>query len=420
MKRLSILIFVFLGLVSKGQEPGHIYNSNIGSVKFFPYGNQLAPAIIKLNSGEQLELHFDDLDGNVKNYSYTYQLCNADWTPALLSTFDYLTGFTQMRLTNYRVSSLALTKYTHYQAVLPERNCLPSRSGNYLLKVFLNGDMNKLAFTRRLLVVDAKSDIALQIQQPFNGQFFRNSQKLQFSVNVAKLNLMNAMQQVNVCLLQNNRWDNYVRNIRPTFVRQGVLEYNTETDALFPGGREWRWIDLRSFRLQSDRVEKADYGKTSTDIYIKPDLDRSQQRFVFYRDNDGMFYNQASESINPLWQSDYAWVHFRFVPPGNQPFSGKELYITGELTNYGDMDSAKMQYNAEAGLYETSLFLKQGYYDYGYATRDARNAKPSFEFTEGNFWETENNYMILVYYRALGGRADELIGITQLNSLAGR
>lgn len=422
MKR-SLLIFFTLLLFNSlitAQQPGHIFVNNIATVKFSPTGNPLAPAIWRLGSADQLDLHFDDLEGNVKNYSYTYQLCNADWTVVNLSTFDFIKGFSQNRLTNYRISSIALTKYTHYSAVLPDRNSQPSRSGNYLLIVFRDGDPTKVVFTRRLLVVDQKADVALQILQPFNGINFRSSQKLQFSVNTSKLNLMNAMQQVSVCLIQNNRWDNYIFNIRPTFVRQGVLEYNTETDALFPAGREWRWLDLRSFRLQSDRVEKADYGKTATDIFVKPDLDRSQQRFVFYRDNNGMYYTEASENINPFWQSDYATVHFRFVPPGNQAYAGKEIYVTGELTNYGDMEKAKMIFNPQTGLYETSLFLKQGYYDYGYATRETATGRPSFDFTEGNYWETENNYMILVYYRALGGRADELIGITQLNSLAGR
>ena len=417
---LLLVAIIFGCFTVSAQLPGHIFASNIATVKFSPRGNPLAPAIFRLGSGDQLELHFDDLDGNVKNYSYTYQLCNADWSPAILSTFDFISGFSQMRLTNYRVSSIALTKYTHYQAVLPERNSMPSRSGNYLVVVFADGDPTKIMFTRRLLVVDQKADVALQILQPFNGINFRSSQKLQFSVNTSRLNMMNPMQQVNVCLIQNNRWDNYISNIRPTFVRQGMLEYNTETDALFQGGREWRWLDLRSFRLQSDRVEKADYGKSATDVFVKPDLDRSQQRFVFYRDNNGMFYTETAENINPFWQADYATVHFRFVPPGNQPFQGKELYLTGELTNYGDMSKAKMIFNPANGMYETSLFLKQGYYDYGYATRESASARPSFEFTEGDYWETENNYMILVYYRALGGRADELIGATQLNSMVGR
>jgi hypothetical protein len=172
--------------------------------------------------------------------------------------------------------------------------------------------------------------------------------------------------------------------------------------------------------LQSDRVETAKYNATSTDVFVKPDLDRSPQRLVFYRDNNGMYYNDVNESINPLWQADFANVHFTFVPKDNQPMINKDVYLFGELTNYGLDDDAKMTYNAAKGVYESTVLLKQGYYNYCYVTVDKTNPKPSFEFTEGNFWDTENSYTILVYYRSINGRVDELIGITRINSLTGR
>lgn len=421
MKHLYVLGLFFISTL-RAQVPDRIYAPHIKTVKLYMAGNPLTYPVWRLNSTDRMELHFDDLDIETRNYSYTFQLYNADWTPANISQFDYLTGFSQQRIINYRFSSIAYTKYIHYQATLPDRNCVPSRSGNYLLKVFADGDTSKLLFTRRVLVTEDILPIAAQVQQPFNGQFFRTHQKVQFTVNTSRLNLMNAMQQLNVCILQNNRWDNYLHNIKPTFMRPGSLEFNTEQDAVFPAGREWRWLDIRSFRLQSDRVAHADYSNNKTEIFVKPDADRSQQRFVFYRDNNGMYYNDVIESINPLWQADYATVHFSFVPPGNIPFTGKEVYLFGELSNYGDDPAAKMTYNDQKGMYETSLFLKQGYYDYCYMTSDhhAAGFTPSFEYTEGNFGDTENSYTILIYYRGFGDRSDRLAGFTRINSLAGR
>jgi hypothetical protein len=94
------------------------------------------------------------------------------------------------------------------------------------------------------------------------------------------------------------------------------------------------------------------------------------------------------------------------------------LYIIGRLTNYGDDKDAKMEFNAEKGVYESNLFLKQGYYDYQYAVRQMINGKVSFNSSiiEQDAWETENNYMVLVYYRELGGRSDQLLAIRQINS----
>ena len=421
MKKYSLPLLAgwMFFLAANAQVPDKIYDANIHNVKLNYSGNQLAYPVIKLRGADLLELNFDDLNGGVRNYSYTWQLCNADWTKTVLSEFDYIKGFTQNRITTYRNSSIALVKYTHYMVALPESNCAPSRSGNYLLKVFADGDTAKLVFTRRVLVVEEKATVGAQIQQPFNGQIFKTHQKLVFTVNLGNVNIINALQQVKVVVLQNNRWDNAFTTLKPTFIRQNSLEYNSE-DIVFPGGREWRWLDLRSFRLQSDRVATAKYNNNSTDIYVKPDLDRGPQRLVYYKDYNGMYYNETSESVNYLWQSDFADTHFTFIPAGNRSIDGKDVYLFGELTNYGLDDKAKMVFNPDKGVYETDILLKNGYYNYDYVTVDKRDGTVSFDETEGNLWDTENNYTILVYYRGINGRVDELIGITHVNSLNGR
>jgi hypothetical protein len=288
--------------------------------------------------------------------------------------------------------------------------------------VFLDGDTAKLAFTRRLLIVDNQVNIAAQVLQPFNGTLFKTHQKIQFTVATRQLNVSNPFQQVRIVILQNYRWNTALHDMRPTFYNGNTLQYNTEEDCLFPAGREWRWIDLQSFRFQSDRVQRAEYTKTGTDIFAKPDADRSLQPYFYYKDYNGQYYIQTTESINPFWQTDYAIVHFAFVPPGNKELPGRDVYITGRFNDFKLNESSLMRFNPDKGGYEGSLFLKQGYYSYSYVTVDRSDPSktPSFQYTEGNFLETENDYTILVYYRQLGGRSDELVGISTLNSLNGR
>ena len=419
MKVLQSIFLLLLHLPVFSQWPDRIYDENIKTVMLYQFGNQVGFPIIRLNGADRLELHFDDMQGNVKNYSYTFLLCNADWTPAMLSQFDYIKGFSQQRISTYRVSSIAYTRYTHYTAVLPDRNCYPSRSGNYILKVFADGDTSKLLFTKRMLVLDDKSKIIAQIQQPYNGLLFRTHNKVHFRVDVdPSVSLSNPYQQVNVSILQNERWDNVARLLRPSIYTRNSLEYNTESEAVFPAGKEWRWLDLRSLRFQSDRIAKIVNSPKSTEIIMRPDLSRTDQQFNFYRDINGHYTIQTTESINPFWQGDYATVQFSFLPPGKTPFADKNVFLFGQLTNYDLRPENAMVFNEEKGVYEKNLFLKQGYYDYMFVTVDKSDPKAgtSFEFTEGNLWESENDYMILVYYRSLGGRADELIGFTRLNS----
>ncbi len=404
-----------INFLSAQNTPGIIVQKNIHTVRLHTYGDQQGLPVYKLNSADRLELHFDDMDANVKSYYYTYQLCDYNWNPVRLSPFDYLKGFTQQRITNYRFSSIAFTRYTHYQAILPEANSLPTRSGNYLLKVFLDGDTSKLAFTRPLLVLDLRTSVMAQIIQPFTPQFFKTHQRVKFTVNLEGINAFNSNQQVKVVVMQNNRWDNAQGNVFPTFVRGSSLEYNTENHFVFPAGKEWRWLDLRSFRLQSERVAKADYSKTATKIYVKPDIDRSAQKYVYYLDMNGMFQVTTYESINPYWQGDYATVDFSFLTPTQTPYEGKDLYLFGQLTDYKLSEENKMQFNSEKGQYEGSQYLKQGYYSYGYMLVDKNDPAQRSEL-DGNYWETENTYTILVYYKSFTDQYDQLIGIGKLNT----
>lgn len=414
----AVIIFLscFFNLTTGfAQNVEKIYLPNIKTAQLFSYGNQQSLPVYTLNSSDKLELEFDDLEGTVKSYYYTFVLCDYNWVPVNLSAFDYIKGFTQNRITTYRYSSIALTRYTHYQAFLPDRNSVPSRSGNYLLKVFLDGDTSKLAFTKQMLVLEQKASVSGAVVQPFSAQLFNTHQKLRMSVNISGINSFSAAQQVKVVILQNNRWDNAQRDIPPTFVRGNVLEYNTENNSIFPAGKEWRWLDLRSFRLQSDRVDSAAYHKNATDMYVKTDIDRNGQRYLYFPDYNGMFNIISYESINPFWQGDYATVHFSLATVDGNPYPKRNVYLAGHFTGYELSDTWKMNFNTETGRYETSTMMKQGYYNYTYLCTDIDNPKKMTDL-EGNYWETENSYTILVYYKSFTDRSDQLIGVGSINS----
>ena len=412
-----VAFFITLNLFA--QQPDKIYKPYIATAQLFQYGDQSQLPIYTINGAERIQLEFDDLEGNNKNYYYTYQLCDYNWQPVNLSPFDYIKGFTQNRITTYRFSSIALTRYTHYQAILPEQNSIPTKSGNYLLKIFLDGDTAKLAFTKRLLVVETKASVAAAVVQLLSAQNFTTHQKVRFTVTTTAINAFSAAQQIKVVVLQNNRWDNAQKDIAPTFVRGNVLDYSNENIAQFPGGKEWRWLDLRSFRLQSDRIDHADYGKTFTNMYVVPDVDRSAQRYVYYPDYNGTYNIITYERINPFWQADYATVKFSFAPPGGKQIEGKNIYVAGQFTGFETSDKYKMRFNESTGLYEASTFMKQGYYSYTYLLED-ENGFDKTNLLEGNYWETENNYTILVYYKSFTDRSDQLIGVGQINSLRDR
>lgn len=416
MNRVACFFLVFALFFATA---GHA--QNVHSIKLFRSGDQTSFPILPLGGSDQLELHFDDLDGDVKNYYYAFQLCNADWTPALWNTFDYIKGFQNVRITTYRNSSLSNTRYTHYQAQLPDRNSVPTRSGNYVLKVFLNGDTSRTVFRRRFVVADNKATVGAQVQQPFNAKLFRTGQKLVIAVNTDARTKVMSPTDLKIVVLQNNNWTTSFSIDRPTVYRNNYYEYSDEAYTALPSIREFRWSDLRSFRLQSERVQDIQVQGNKTFVTVNPDKTRADQGYVYYRDLNGAYTLEPLENLNPFWQTDYATVRFSYFPPENKAFAGQDLYLFGEFTNWAADTSARLQFNADRGAYEKTLMLKQGYYSYAYATMPAgKRALPDFTNTEGNFWNAENSYTVLVYFRPFGARSDELIGTTTINSLVSR
>jgi hypothetical protein len=424
MKKCFLLILI-LGSFKANyaqQLDETINDTTIKSALLFPTGNQMAFPLIRLNTQEQLELHFDDLKAGYKNYYYTYQLCNADWTPALVTYFDYIKGFNNNRVNTFRNSNYAQTKYTHYQVNLPEKNSTLIKSGNYILKVYTDNDTSKLVFTKKFVVVDEKITAAGQMLQPLGQNVFNSHQRIIVRLNTQSLNITNAHQQLKVVVLQNQRWQNQPKNVLPTFVRGKDIEYNTESDLVFPAGREWRWVDLRSFRFLSDRVATGEFGKGKNWLKLKTDGSRNNLRYTFFKDINGLYTLETTDNINPYWQADYATVHFSYKPNNADDLLNKDLYVVGKFNNYQLTEANKMKKNAETGVYENAYFLKQGFYNYQYV-QIANNEKMqtlNWQGTEGNYWEAENTYQVLVYYRPFGARYDELIGYTATSSLNGR
>jgi Domain of unknown function (DUF5103) len=421
MPFIFLFYLLFAALASQAQSTEKVYRSYIRSVKLHKAGDQTASPVLYLGQPDQLELRFDDMEGNVKPYYYTLQLCNADWSPAQLPAFDYLRGFLTQRILNYRVSSGVQTRYMHYQALLPERNSGPTRGGNYLLKVFLNDDTSQLVFTRRVVVVNKRVAVTAQVLQPFNGNFFLTHQRLSIGVTPQQMPMSAfSPQEIKVVITQNDQWLTARTLTRPTLYRGNYYEYSDEEQTLFAAGQEWRWFDLRSIRLRGDRIQRIVDSDTSsrTDVFVQTDAERTGQLYLFYRDLNGKYLIENIDQPQPHTQGEYGWVHFSLRPAGGRPYQNKEVYVAGEWSGFELVDAYKMEFDASQGLYTKAIYLKQGFYNYGYLTQmmSGPDKTLTYESTEGNFWATENEYSIFVYFRPFGARADELIGYSRVRS----
>jgi len=414
---MTLLIGLYAVKGHGQSNPDSIYQNSIHAVLINPMNKPLAIPVVSLNELVPLAISFDDFTAEYQDYYYSVELRNADWTTVEMSTFDYLQGFNENKISKFSVSSIAMQRYYHYEFSFPNAQARPTQSGNYILKVFKNGNANELVFTRRFFVTEDGVSLAATVQEPFDAQISKTHQKIQLVLDVKKIPFFQT-DQIKATVIQNYRYNDALNEAAPTFIRGNLLEYNSENIFIFPAGKEARWLDIQNLRLRTDRIADINSKSDRTIISVKPDLSRASTAYYTFKDLNGGFIISNTESLQSENQNDYATVNFTYLPKDKIPFIGQQLFLAGALTNNILNKEAEMIFDPALGYYKKSLLLKQGYYSYNYILRDKEGSNPMNDFTEteGNHWETENNYSIMVYYRPPGARHDHIIGFSTINS----
>lgn len=419
LRKGCLLIFIaFFSINGNAQQnPDQIFDSTIHTVIVSPLDNSLAAPIISLNNRGVLKVSFDDFKAQYEDYYYSIELMDSVWQPSELNEFNYISGFNQNRITNYAASSMSMQNYFHYQFEFPNANCKPILSGNYIFKVYKGNQKQSPVFTKRFYVVEDLAIVNAGIQEPFDGNIARTHQKVNVNVDVRNIPSFQT-NQLTIKVFQNNQFNHPQTVAAPDFIKGTVLVYNNESNLIFPGGNEARWLDLQSLSLRSDRIASISYIDKRTHIFVKPDLTRADLLYSNYKDLNGGYLIMNTESLINETQSDYALVHFYYATKDNAALLDKRLYLVGSLTNNTLDKAAEMVFDVNKGLYQKTLLLKQGYYSYNYVLQDriAPNILDHFRDTEGDHTETENEYTVLVYYHTVGNKNDQLIGYVTINS----
>jgi len=390
-----------------------IYKSNIKTVVFEQENLKLSEPVIDLGRGERLLLSFDDLEGDFKNYSYTLIHCNANWVPSNLLENEYLNGFAEDRIVNYRSSFNTTQPYTRYWQEIPGREVQPIVSGNYLVKVFIEGEPNFPILTRRMLILQPKANIEADVHQATIVQDRYSKQEIDFSIFYQGIQVSNPFEDIKVVVMQNGRWDNAITGLKPLFLRDNELEYSYDEENTFNGGNEYRTFDLRTLRVQTQFVRDIVQGPDGYTIVLTTGRSRSFDRYSIENDINGKYLIKNQDGFDNELGSEYVKVKFSLK---HDILANGNFYVFGALTDWRLTTESKMVYNYDEEVYETLLYLKQGYYDYQYVFLEDGAKLPDETIIEGNHYETTNEYTVLVYFRPLGGRYDQLIGLRRFES----
>ncbi|MBK6964026.1 MAG: DUF5103 domain-containing protein [Bacteroidales bacterium] len=396
----------------------YVYAENITSVLLHRLGWELSPPIILYGTEERLVLSFDDLNRDYTSWQYTVVHCDADWNPTDLWKNEYIVGFTDAYIQEYKYSYNTLQPFINYSLILPNRDLSFTLSGNYILMVYPDGEADKPIITRRFMVVEPGVTVRGEVKQatPIDLRFTHH--EVRFSLFTTNYYIAEPYRDLKVVLRQNGRWDNAIWNLKPLMLRGDELDYQyTDGSNVFEAGNEFRYFDTKSMRYQSERVINLENRTDGFHVELMPDKSRATSPYITYGDINGMRTIETEDADDATIEAEYVWVDF-FLPYPEQ-ITGGGVYIMGALTDWqfgapgnspaSAVGHGRMEYNFARQGYEARLYLKQGYFNYQYAFLPDGATRAETAMLEGNRYETKNTYTVLVYHRQPGSRYDRLI-----------
>lgn len=406
-KRTVIISFLLCITMTLSAQRNEIFSSDIATLQV--HNTQQLRAmlpVIQLNSGEQIQISFDNFRHEYHRFTYKIMHCEADWSPSTqLFSSDYLEGFSDnLVIEDIQESVNTNVEYTHYSFRLPNDQCRITQSGNYKVSVY--DEDEKLMLNAYFMVVDPTMHVELSCTSNTDIDFNRAHQQVEMKLKYGNLPVIAPNNQIKTVVLQNGNWNDARVNMKPQFVLRDGLQWQHCRGFIFDAGNNYRKFECLSVDHPTMGIETIDWDGSNYHAHLWPDLPR--RNYLYDESAQGVFVIRNSDDNGNDYLSDYVIVHFTLQTDA----TNDEIYVSGGFTNYRPLPQYRMKYDAVTRNYTLSLLMKQGYYSYEYVRR---NADGSIQLlpSEGNFYQTKNQYQALIYYRGTGERTDRLVAIVQ-------
>ena len=384
---------------------------NIKTVSFVQNNQNVVP-IFQL--GDAFQLQFDDLYGNDASYFYEIVHCDYNWNPSDIQKRDYLQGFDNQRIQETSSSFNCLQIYTHYRLPFPNSTTQLKISGNYMLKI-LNED-KEVVFSRKFIVYENLATVPIQIKRARTVTNLDTKHNLEFTIKSNVINFQNPLKNIKTVLLQNGKFNNAIKNISPQFTIGNDLVYKYDTPTQFWAGNEFLYFDNKEIRVASNTISRVDNQKDIYSSYLFTNEARANSNYYNNQDVNGNFVIRRLFAENSDVEADYAWVYFSLSAPLFRSSDGA-IYVTGMFNNYALTAENKMEYNPEKAIYEKAILIKQGFTNFEYLAVKPNGSIDSENAIDGNYFQTENEYTVLVYYKEDTDRFTRIIGKGSASSL---
>lgn len=413
MKKTLLILLSLILVKNVSAQRNEIYDRGIASLQVVAGQQWLSLPIIKLGShgpNKRINISFDDLTHTYHRYVYRIEHCEADWTVSdQLFSSDYIEGFQDGNTIDDIVESINTnTLYTHYSLQIPNEQCSLKMSGNYKLTVYDENDGDRPMFTACFMVIEPAMGVALDVTTNTDIDINKAHQQVSMHVNYGGINVTDPMSQIKTVIMQNRRWDNAKVNPRPQYIMPDGLKWEHNRDLIFQAGNEYHKYEILDVDHPSMGIDRIVWDGNDYQVY--PYVCTPRPNYLYDEDANGAFYIRNSDNIENDISSEYVYVHYTLKTP--QRFAG-DIYVNGAWTNDQFTPEYLMTYDEINKWYTATIRQKQGYYSYQYVLVDVNGVSQAVP-SEGSFYQTENKYQALVYYRGHGERTDRLVGYQEV------
>ena len=371
-----------------------IFNEDFKSLTFKSNSLILGEPCYYLNSLNNVAIEFDLLKNHSESLQYQLIHCDKDWKTSNISSMDAIDGFDTDYIENQKISYGPIQQYIHYNFRLPNNHTNFLISGNYIIKIFSEGESNKPIANIKFFVSEQSSNVNFNIDESSDVEQSKYLQSYEIECTYNSSNTIDPFSNIYINIEQNHQTFNQQWISGPNFIKENKLVFLPDEDQTFNGGNEFRFFDISSFRNGSQFVEKIYFEDTSYKIILKIDQKRSYRQYLEYKDMNGRFFIRTYDNDEADFQSEYGWVEFKL---NMRKELSDSIFIYGQLSNWKLDDSFLMKYDSTSKTYFNQLLLKQGYYNYIYLTKNSEFI--STRKIEGAHFQTNNEYIIKVYYR---------------------
>jgi len=369
--------------------PGQVNASDlVYSVMLGRKGNPQSAPIIRLGSGQQLELSFDLLEYGSRQLRIFFTHHNPDWSRSGLAEEFYKDGHFSLNIPVGDVSHAQRPSYRRYTYEFPNDNISFLVSGNYMLRVE-DADTGNFLFSMPFFVTENEGSIRSQVETRIVPRVEGRISHRPRSIFETPDFVTTPQFDLEFYYVQNQFWGRARQATELDTSTEGEVLFEMRQERQFVGDYEFQFLSLTELTQQARQI--FEYAPTE----IPP-------RVVLYDDVRG--FSAVREQVpgsllmNPETglSARYANVHFRFDPGDNIP-PNANMYLVGDFNNWSIQSNYALRYHQETARWRTNAIMKEGTYAYKYVLIEGNEIKDLA--LDDSYTRTMQEYHAFVYFR---------------------